>query len=79
MYELQRNNTLQFAWEGIRQKSRTKPPRNNGIKPRRWLVQFLSWSQHHWSNHHSEANLRKILENGRDLIACFVNLEKAYN
>ena len=42
-------------------------------------VRFSSGSQHHGPNLHSEANLREILEYGKDLFACFVDLEKAYD
>ena len=56
-------------------------PRNSGIKTGRWSVRFSSGSQHHGPNLHSEANLREILgvQYGKDLFACFVDLEKAYD
>ena len=43
------------------------------------LVWFSSGSQHHGPNLHSEANNQKILGVCKDLFACFVDLEKAYN
>ena len=54
-------------------------PRNSGIKTGRWSLRFSSESQHYGPNLHSEANLREILGYGKDLFACFVDLEKAYD
>ena len=56
-------------------------PRNSGIKTGKWSVRFSSGSQHHGPNLHSEANLREILgvSYGKDLFACFVDLERAYD
>ena len=55
-------------------------PRNSGIKTGKWSVQFSSGSQHHYGpNLHSEANLRESWEYGKDIVACFVDLEKAYD
>ena len=76
--------TPQFARESICQMPWKKIPRNNGIKTGRWSVRFLSGSQHHGPNLHSKANLREYFEksfdgDGKDLFACFVDLEKAYD
>ena len=54
-------------------------PRNSGFKTGRWSVRFSSGSLHHGPNLHSKANLRQILEYGKDLLACFVDLEKSYD
>ena len=54
-------------------------PRNSGIETGRWSVRFSSGSLHHGLDLHSEANLRKSWEYGKDLFACFVNLEKAHD
>ena len=72
MYKLQREITPQFAGENICQIPWKEMPRNSGIKTGRWSVRFLSGSQHYRPNLHSKANLREIL-------GCFVDLEKAYD
>ena len=47
--------TRQFAEESIRQMPRKEMLRNSGIKTGKWLVRFLSASQHYGPN------LREIL------------------
>ena len=51
-------------------------PRNSGIKTGRWSMRFSSGSQHHGPNLHSEANLKKSWEHGKNLFAYFVDREK---
>ena len=79
MYKLQKDITPQFARESICQMPWKEMPRNSGIKTGRWSVRLLSGSQHHGPNLHSEAIFEKSLEYGKDLFACFVDLEKAYD
>ena len=55
-------------------------PRNSGIKTGGSPERFLFRSQHHGPDLHPEANLPEILEIYRkDLFACFVDLETAYD
>ena len=42
-------------------------------------MRFSSGSLHHGPNLHSKANHREILEYGKDLFPCFVDLEKSYD
>ena len=42
-------------------------------------MQSSSGSQHHVSDLHSEANLREIFGDIKDLFACFVDLEKVHD
>ena len=50
--------------------------RNSGIKTKIWLVRFLSGSQHHGKNLHSEANLGSVAKICLQF-ACFVDLKEA--
>ena len=77
MYKLQRDITPQFAKESIRQMSWKEMPRNSGIEIGRWSARFSSGSQH------QVFTLKQIFEKsseyGKDLFACIVELEKAYD
>ena len=64
-----------FAKDIIYQIPRNEMPRNSGIKTGGWPVWFSSGSQHHEPNFYFRANL-EILEFGKVLFACFVDLEK---
>ena len=54
-------------------------PRNSGIKTERWSVRFSSGSQHHGQIFTLKQIYAKSREYGKDLFACFVDLEKAYD
>ena len=58
---------------------RKELPRNSGIKTGGWPVRFSSGSPHHGPNLHSEANLQKSWEYGKNLLADFVDLKKAFD
>ena len=51
-------------------------PKNSRSKTGGWPARFSSGSQHHEPDLHSEANLEKSWEYGKDLLACFADLEK---
>ena len=54
-------------------------PKNNGIKVGRLPVPFLSKPKHHEPNFHLRQIFEKSLEYAKDVFACLVDLEKAYD
>ena len=54
-------------------------PRNSGINTGRWSVRFSFGSQHHGPIFTLKQIFKRFWEIGKDLFACFVDLEKAYD
>ena len=54
-------------------------PRNNGIKTRKWSVRFSSGRSTTDQIFTLKQTFEKSWEYGKDLFACFVDLEKAYD
>ena len=61
------------------QMPRKEMPRNSGIKTGRRSLRFSSGSQHNGPRFTLKQIFEKSWEYGKDLFACFVDLEKAYD